>query len=93
MSTAPDVRTETRATPPARYLACRPASESTPSFFCMGERVDEMRLYLERAHEPGRYRVFDRRPDSRGIDSELIGEFVVDDAGHVLWKALSSLSE
>lgn len=77
--------------PEARYLASRLASGSTDSNFCQGDTLEEMRLRLQRAHEPGHYRVFDRRPAARGIDVELIGVFLVADGGSIEWKPLRSL--
>ena len=73
--------------PGARYLASARGS-TAPARICTGDTVDEMRLYLERGHRPGRYRVFDRQPATRGIDAELVGEFIVDEDGRVHWKPL-----
>jgi hypothetical protein len=91
MSTASDPLPPARRNPEARYLASRPASGSTHSYFCKGDTLEEMRLRLQRAQEPGHYRVFDRRPAARGIDAELIGVFLVDDGGTIQWKPLRSL--
>jgi hypothetical protein len=43
---------------------------------------------LEEEHEPGRYRVFDRQPVTRGVDVELAGVLVVEASGTVRWKPL-----
>lgn len=83
------LRPSARENPKARYVAVRPDSPSTPS--CFADTVEEMRFQLERSGEPGRYRVFDRRPAARGIDFEVVGRFVVDAAGTVQWKPLPSL--
>jgi hypothetical protein len=64
-----------------------PASTAGPARVCKGDTVDEVRERLERVETPGRYRLFDRRPAARGIDAELVGVFVVSDAG-VQWKPL-----
>jgi hypothetical protein len=72
--------------PGARYLAS-PLASTASARICTGDTVDEMRLYLERGR-PGRYRVFDRQPATRGIDAELVGEFIVDEDGRVHWEPL-----
>ena len=80
------LRPSARRSAKARYVAARPDSPTTPS--CFADTVEEMRLQLERCGEPGRYRVFDRRPATRGIDFELVGRFIVDSTGTVLWRPL-----
>ena len=83
------LRPSVRANHPVRYLATRPESPSTGCY--VGETVEEVRFQLERSAEPGRYRVFDRRPATRGIESELVGQFVVEAPGEVQWRALPAL--
>ena len=89
MPTSPDVSPVAKSAPDTRgrYLSTR-VEPSSPPFFCAGDSVDQLRLSLQRAGERGRYRVFDRQPQTRGVDAELIGQFIVDDMGAVLWKPL-----
>ena len=84
-----EVRPATQATAKraGRYLATR-VDPPSPAAFCVGETVDQMRSSLQRSGDRGRYRVFDRQPASRGIDVELIGQFVVEAGGTVEWKPL-----
>jgi hypothetical protein len=91
MSTDANPLRPARRNPEARYLASRPASGSTGSYHCQGDTLEEMRLCLQRTHEPGHYRVFDRRPEARGFDVELIGVFLVDACGTIQWRPLRSL--
>lgn len=90
MSTQTDPLAGLRHPPEARFLASRAVSGSTDAWFCKGETLEEMRKCLQRARQPGHYRVFDRRPAARGIDVELIGVFLVDDRGTIEWRPLPS---
>lgn len=74
---------------PSRYLSTR-VDPASPPFSCAGDSVNQMRLTLQRSGERGRYRVYDRQPPTPGVDAELIGQFIVDGAGAVEWKALRS---
>ena len=88
MSTQTDPQARPRRTAEPRYLASRAVSGSTDSWFCKGDTLDEMRKCLQRSRQPGHYRVFDRRPATRGIDVELVGVFLVYDGGAIEWKPL-----
>jgi hypothetical protein len=81
--------TTTSAKTGGRYLSTR-VDPPSPPFVCTGETVDQMRHSLQRSGERGRYVVFDRQPAVRGIEAELIGQFIVEDGGAVQWKALPS---
>ena len=91
MSSTPQSRSSPQPSREARYIASRMASETAPPCFRSGDTVDEVRLSLERAQLRGCFRVFDREPSTRGVDSELIGELRVDSAGAVHWKPLRSV--
>ena len=92
MAHDPDVRNLPTSASEARgrYISTR-VEPLSPPVFCTGESVDQMRLALQRSGERGRYRVFDRQPRTRGLDFELIGQFIVDATGAVEWKALRSI--